>query len=146
MAETIFDEIKHEHREIKQLRGAAEKDSGQFKAFTDKLTTHVKAEEETLYKALQEEKKVRDLILEGFEEHHVVDVIVQDIQREKAGSDTWKAKFTVMSENLDHHIEEEEKKLFPAANKLVEKDRAIEMGQQYTQAAERLTPMATAGR
>jgi hemerythrin-like domain-containing protein len=143
MAETIFDEIKGEHRDIKQLRGAAEKDPGQFKAFADKLATHVKAEEETFYKPLQEEQKVRDLILEGYEEHHVVDVIVHDIEQETAGSETWQAKFTVMSESLDHHIDEEEKKLFPSAQKLIEKARALQMAEQYTQAVERFTPVGT---
>ena len=47
-------------------------------------------------------------MLEGFEEHHVADVIVKELENVSPGDEQWAAKFKVLKENIEHHIEEEE--------------------------------------
>lgn len=140
--ETVFDVLKKEHKEIKQLLQKAEKDPRQFSAFTEELTTHVQAEEKTVYKPLMKEEAVHEMILEGFEEHHVVDLVVKEMQKTTTGGEEWQAKFKVMSENLEHHIEEEEKEMFPAAEKAIGKQRAVEMAGQFEKAEKELVGTA----
>jgi len=80
---------------------------------------HLEAiEEEIFYPALKEHPKTKDLALEGYEEHHVVDMVMSEIEGVEPGDETWMAKFTVMKENLEHHIEEEEGEMFPQAEQV----------------------------
>lgn len=144
MAETVFTTLKNEHKEIKRLMKQAEKDPGQFSSFTKELNSHVHAEEQVVYMQLKEEKSVHELIMEGFEEHHVVDMIVKEMEQAGPGSEQWQAKFKVMSENLEHHIEEEEQQMFPKAEKAVGRGRAMEMAEEYESAESAL--VGSAGR
>ncbi|MHB8762254.1 MAG: hemerythrin domain-containing protein [Coriobacteriia bacterium] len=139
MAETLFDVLKSEHKEITRLRDKAEKDPRRFAEFAEELNTHVHAEEKVFYTPLKDSAPVHEMVLEGFAEHHVVDLIITDMDRDPAGSDEWQAKFKVMSENLDHHIQEEEKELFPAAEKVLGRQRAVELSREYSHAEELIT-------
>lgn len=138
MAETVFDVLKKEHKEIKQLMQKAEKDPGQFSAFSEELNKHVQAEEQVVYQTLKDEKSVHEMILEGFEEHHVVDLIMREMKSGTEGNEKWQAKFKVMSENLEHHIEEEEQQMFPSAEKAIGRERATEMAKEYESAEKQL--------
>ena len=78
-----------------------------------KLTTHEKIEEEIFYPALKEHPKARDIVLEGYQEHHVVDLLMAELEDLDEDDETWGAKFAVMKENIEHHIEEEEVRCSP---------------------------------
>ena len=54
-------------------------------------------------------------MLEGYEEHHVVDEIMGELDASRVTDETWGAKFKVMKENIEHHIEEEEGEMFKTA-------------------------------
>lgn len=143
MAETLFTVLKKEHKEIKGLLKEAEKDPRKFSEFTDELNSHVQAEEQTFYTPMKDEKELHELILEGFEEHHVVDLIVKEMQSGAAGSEEWQAKLGVLRENLEHHIEEEEQQMFPKAEKVVGRTRAFEMAEEYQRAEQALVGSAS---
>lgn len=134
MAQSVFDVIKQEHKEIRGLLSKAQDDPSQFPAFVKELKSHVAAEEATFYRPLKEEQQTHELIMEGFEEHHVVDLIISELQRNQVGTDQWNAKFKVMTENLEHHIEEEEGELFSAASSVVNEQRATQMARDFKQA------------
>jgi RNA-splicing ligase RtcB len=90
-------------------------------------------EEEIVYPAFREQCKLKDIVLEGYEEHHVVNLIMDEIDHEAVTDETWTAKVKVMKENVEHHVEEEEEKMFPLARKLF-KDEELEMlGQRVEQ-------------
>lgn len=144
MAEMVFTTLKREHKEIRGLMQKAEKDPARFAEFTTALSGHTHAEEKTLYKQLENEKQMREMILEGYEEHHVVELVVQEMQKQQAGGEQWQAKFKVMQENLEHHIEEEESDMFPAAEKVMGRSRAMEMAEEYERAEAAL--VGSAGR
>lgn len=144
MAGDIFDVLKKEHKKIQRLLDEAGKDPRQFSEFSEEVQRHVDAEEETFYTPLKGDTKLHEMILEGFEEHHVVAAISREMGREVTGSDEWKAKFKVMTENLEHHIDEEEMQLFPAAEKVIDQRRAREMAESYSSAEREL--VGSAGR
>jgi hypothetical protein len=58
----------------------------------------------------------------------VVDVIMGEIQDIPVDDETWTAKFTVMKENLEHHIEEEEGEMFEQARQVLDDDELEALG------------------
>ena len=93
------------------------------------LMAHERMEEEVFYPALRTDAKAKDIVLEGYEEHHVVDLIldeVLDVPEEE--SDLWKAKMKVLQENIEHHIDEEEGEMFKLARKIFDKEQLEELG------------------
>ena len=96
------------------------------------LTVHEAIEEEILYPALIEFAKTKDITLEAFEEHHVVDTIMAELEQTPVEDETWAAKLTVMKENLEHHIEEEEGDMFKKARQVMDEAELEELGEQMS--------------
>jgi iron-sulfur cluster repair protein YtfE (RIC family) len=96
------------------------------------LTVHEAIEEEILYPALIEFAKTKDITLEAFEEHHVVDMIMSELESTPVEDETWAAKLTVMKENLEHHIEEEEDDMFKKARQVMDEAELKELGERMS--------------
>jgi hypothetical protein len=109
------------------------------------LTVHETIEEEILYPALKEFAKTKDIALEGYEEHHVVDEIMAELEATPVDDETWGAKLTVMKENLEHHIEEEETDMFPKAHKVMDEADLNDLGKRMAARKEELEAEATGG-
>ncbi|MGZ8513162.1 MAG: hemerythrin domain-containing protein [Candidatus Limnocylindria bacterium] len=102
------------------------------------LTVHERIEEEIFYPALKEHPKARDIVLEGYEEHHVVDEIMGELQATDVTDEAWGAKFKVMKENIEHHIAEEEGEMFKSARQVFDRQELEDLGarmQELKQAA-----------
>ncbi|MBJ7448968.1 MAG: hemerythrin domain-containing protein [Parachlamydiales bacterium] len=133
---TIYDVLIHEHREVMELirdlkktpLTALKKREKLFTKIKNELTSHSRAEEKVLYSVMEEDKKGRPQALEGDEEHHVLDVLLKEMSKLPVDHERFIAKFEVMTENLEHHIKEEENEKFAAAKKLISKEEAEEMG------------------
>ncbi|MDQ3554289.1 MAG: hemerythrin domain-containing protein [Chloroflexota bacterium] len=94
------------------------------------LTAHEVIEEEIFYPALKEHPKAKELVLEAYEEHHVVDKVMAELEQTSVEDEVWGAKFTVMKENIEHHIEEEEGEMFPQARQVFDKEELQALGEQ----------------
>jgi len=76
------------------------------------LKVHAAIEEEIFYPAVR--KPVgNDIMNEADEEHHVAKVLVAELEDMDGREDHYEAKFTVLAENVRHHIKEEENEVFP---------------------------------
>ena len=95
---------------------------------TAALNVHELIEEKILYPALEPHGETRDIVLEGFEEHHVADVLVKELHQVAKDDKQWGAKFKVLQESLEHHIGEEEGKMFPGARKVLGAAELKELG------------------
>ena len=83
------------------------------KIFTE-LEVHTTIEEELFYPRVRDESEdLQEVVDEGVEEHHVVDVLMEEIRALEPGADEWVAKMAVLIENVEHHAEEEESEMFP---------------------------------
>src|SRR5690606_31311087 len=74
---------------------------------------------------------------ESVEEHHVVDLLMEEIRRLDPGDDAFKAKMTVLIENVEHHASEEEDEMFPQVRELMDPDELAKLGQELQQAKAR---------
>lgn len=79
------------------------------------LEVHSKLEEALIYPAIRAEIDDDDLMDEALEEHHVVHGLLVELKKMKPSDERYDAKFTVLAENVRHHIEEEESEMFPKA-------------------------------
>ena len=113
-----------------------------FTKAKDQLQVHEAIEEEILYPALKEHPKAKDLVLEAYEEHNVVDMVMTEIEDTPYDDDTWAAKFTVMKENLEHHIEEEESDMFDQCRQVFDDEELEALGDEMQARKEELQSQA----
>ena len=99
-----------------------------LKTLTAELNVHEAIEEKILYPALKSHPEARDLVLEGYQEHHVADLIVKELHGLARDDEKWGAKFKVLKENIEHHIEEEESDMFPTARAIMSREELNELG------------------
>jgi hypothetical protein len=95
---------------------------------TAELNAHELVEEQILYPALKAHPQGRDIVLEGYQEHHVADLIVAELHAMARDDERWGAKFKVLKESLEHHIQEEEGEMFRTARALFTRDELQRMG------------------
>ena len=140
--------LKDDHEKVKGLFRQFEKarSEDKKKQLADEimmeLEVHSKIEEEIFYPAVREKVGEDELVAEAVEEHHVVDVLMQEIKQLDPSDERFEAKMTVLIENVEHHIEEEEKEMLPDAKKKLGKDVEA-LGDQMEQRKQQL--MATVG-
>jgi hemerythrin-like domain-containing protein len=128
--------LKADHDKVKRLLGELEKTTERgvktrtelFATIKGEMTVHESIEEEIFYPALMEMAKTRDITLEGYEEHHVVDLLMGELEDLDVADETWGAKASVMKENIEHHIEEEEGEMFPKTRKVFDDAELDELG------------------
>jgi len=94
-----------------------------FTRLKKELDVHTRIEETIFYPALEEEKESRDITLEAFEEDRLIKQLIKELESMSKDDEQWTAKFRVLKENIEHHVEEEEDEIFKKArNVLSEKD------------------------
>ena len=101
-----------------------------FATIKGELTVHEIIEEEIFYPALKAHPKAVDIVLEGYEEHHVVDLLMGELESLDVSDETWGAKASVMKENIEHHIEEEEAEMFRQARQVFDAGELDDLGQR----------------
>ena len=104
-----------------------------FATIKGDLTIHEIIEEEIFYPALREHPKAKAIVLEGYEEHHVVDTVMAELEGLDVGDETWGAKATVMKENVEHHIEEEEDEMFKQARQVFDRQELEDLGDRMAE-------------
>ncbi|KRA83530.1 hemerythrin domain-containing protein [Altererythrobacter sp. Root672] len=105
--------LKADHRVVEGLFSKFENASGDGKKqqiaeqICDELKIHTLLEEEIFYPALRG-KIEDDLLDEAYVEHDGAKVLINDIMAGGAGDAFYDAKVTVLSEEIEHHVKEEE--------------------------------------
>ncbi|MBV6321187.1 hemerythrin domain-containing protein [Duganella violaceipulchra] len=81
------------------------------------LTKHATAEEEIFYPAVRAASKADDIVDEALVEHASAKDLIAQIIAMESTDDMYDAKVKVLSELIDHHVNEEETEMFPKARK-----------------------------
>jgi len=109
--------VKHLFDEFENAKASAEKQEIVDTAI-EELVIHSKLEEELVYPAIRSKIDDDDLMDEALEEHHVVHMLISELKKMKPKDDHFDAKFTVLAENVKHHIKEEETEMLPKAKEI----------------------------
>lgn len=93
------------------------------------LSQHAAIEEQVLYPAARERLPADEqLVLEALEEHHVVKWLLSELDDMTPDEERFSAKFTVLAENVRHHVKEEEGELFPKLRRAFTKSELTALG------------------
>ena len=107
--------LKEDHRKVEELFEQFEKASGDGRKeklaleICKELTIHTILEEEIFYPAL-EGKVEEDLLKESFVEHDAAKLLIAEIEAGGPSDEYYDSKVKVLSEEIEHHVEEEEKR------------------------------------
>ncbi len=134
--------LKDDHKEIKKLfkdfRAAGPNATATKGKIVTKiiaaLTRHTYIENEGMYPQIRElAPDLEDDILESYEEHHVADLLVMELVAMSAGDERFDAKTTVLIENVEHHITEEEDEWFPKVHEQLSRKQLQEIGEHLVE-------------
>jgi iron-sulfur cluster repair protein YtfE (RIC family) len=144
MKTRIFDLLKADHKKVATLlaqladttTAAIKTREKLFKKLVEELNIHQKFEEEFFYPKIKqntEKSVIKDLVEEAYQEHHVVKGLLTEMQDLPVEDEVWTAKLTVLKENIEHHVQEEENDLFPKAEKTLDASQLEQMAGQFMQ-------------
>lgn len=126
--------LKSQHRAVEKLFAKLEsaKDAkgkrAAFEALADSLAGHATIEEHQFYPQVKA-KRTEDILLESLEEHLGIKRVLADLLALSATDETFDAKVTVLKEQVEHHVEEEESDLFPKVKKVLDKQELEMLGE-----------------
>ena len=106
--------LKQDHRDVEQLFEQFEKAKGDGRKqklahqICRELTIHAMLEEQVFYPAC-EGKVEDDMLKEAFVEHDAAKMLITEIEAGEPSDEFYEAKVKVLKEQIEHHIEEEEK-------------------------------------
>ena len=138
----IYDVLRKDHKAVAALFEQIEMTTERalkgrkdlFASLRDQLLAHAHAEQDAFYKPLlarvEETREDRDLLLEAFEEHRVLELVFGDIDGCPVDDERWLSKVTVLREIVEHHVEEEERELFALAREHFSKEESEEIARQ----------------
>ncbi len=131
--------LKEDHNELRGFFGkykSSDSDSEKqeiFEKIKAKLDVHTHIEETIFYPKLKEHEELEDITLEGIEEHHLGDVFVREISNLEDDSEKFEPKMEVLIESTEHHLMEEEGKMFPKVEKIFSSSDLEELGRQMAE-------------
>jgi hemerythrin-like domain-containing protein len=125
-------QIKRLFREFEQAGERATKTKGSIvEKIIEALTVHTYLENEVMYPEVRKlMPELEDDVLESYEEHHVADVLCVELSMLSPDHERFEAKTTVLIENVEHHIEEEEQDWFPKVREGLGRKQLQRIGDQ----------------
>lgn len=103
-----------------------------YESFSALLKSHTVSEENAVYKPIELNAKA-DLVIrieEGFVEHRVADDVMARLE-EATDPVIWSAHANVLAELVEHHLDEEEEKLFPLVREQIPKKMEADLILKY---------------
>ncbi len=138
MATNIFEHIKREHREVEslleQLSGSYDRST--YDLLNQSLQAHMKAEEETLYPAMEGQEG--EMVQHAQEEHGQIRQLLQQLKQEGGASSV----LSQLTETIQDHVQEEENEMFPRAQQMFDQGRIEQLSQQFDEVDQRMIQMA----
>lgn len=138
MAQDLLAILKQEHettasqlREIMTRKTSPEspRKNEQFTMLEQELRAHMEGEEKIFYPKL--ESQYKDLVHEANEEHEEIRSGLQQLSGSWSKEEDWKSGLDELKSTIEHHVEEEEEKVFSAAREVLSSDELRDLGRQY---------------
>jgi hemerythrin-like domain-containing protein len=137
-----FTLLKNDHEKVagllEKLEGTTERAlktrEELFTQLKSELDIHAEIEEKIFYPVLEKADETRDITLEAFEEHRLVKQLLGELEAGAKDDEQWTAKFTVLKENIEHHVEEEEGEMFKKARKVLSEEEIETLGTRMEKA------------
>lgn len=152
--------LKEDHKKVKELfeqfHNTSDPDTQRevAKRAIDELKIHALLEEELFYPSVRKIVMDEDLMNQASEEHHVVQMLMEEIDGQLLEAPVFHAKFTVLAESVRHHIKEEETHMLAKLTRheaeleelgvwMIERKQELERQIQVDDDSNRLRPIGT---
>jgi hemerythrin superfamily protein len=129
--------LKKDHQAVKSLfksidsaKEGSSRQKSLFEELRRELEVHDAIEAKIFYPELKAHPKAKAIVAEAHEEHHVMKLLLAEMEKLTVKDEAWQAKFQVLMENVLHHAEEEETEMFPKARQAFEKAELDELGRK----------------
>jgi hemerythrin superfamily protein len=135
--------LLRQHRSVEKLFEKFEETRGTAarkklcEQISDALAVHTTIEEKIFYPATKD-ARTEDLLLEAVEEHLATKRIIADLLETDADDEHFAARMKVLKEQVEHHVEEEERELFPRVKKLLDVHELDALGDELDEMTEEL--------
>jgi hypothetical protein len=137
----IFSILKQEHeviatifKKIMDTTERAEKTRAQlYEQLYRELHSHALAEEKALYTRLAQEETMKHLLAEAEEEHAQIERMLKELGKMDDTTIEWTAKATVLQENVEHHVKEEEHDMFKQTKAVLKDGEAEQLGEAFVE-------------
>lgn len=116
--------------QVKSQKATARQKKASFAKLTATVKSHVSAEESALLSLIEDHPRLEDMVSEGYEEHRVHEVILKGIKSLR-DEDRKLNQMSIYCEILEHHLDEEEKDLFPRFRKLTAQSTRKKIGKNF---------------
>jgi hemerythrin superfamily protein len=130
----IFKQLSQEHEEVRELLQALarEIDPTLFDELRRNLLAHAKAEESEFYSYVRSlDDEVSTKIDDAFQEHQEVEKLLQKMQKAVGDDAKFAELLEELTENVEHHVEEEEGEIFPMVEQHMSEEELVEMRDNY---------------
>jgi iron-sulfur cluster repair protein YtfE (RIC family) len=131
--------LKQQHREVEELfKQFEEASEGEpdvellqelFARIADNLAAHCAIEEKIFYPSVYV-GDTADTLHEAVEEHLSAKRLIADLLDLEPLDPQFKAKMSVLKEEIHHHVQEEEEELFPQVRKMLKRPELQAMGEE----------------
>jgi predicted DNA-binding protein YlxM (UPF0122 family) len=139
----VYEVLKKDHQKVADLfhelemtRDTKEKENF-FTELKNELELHSFVEEKIFYPELKRSNQTRETALLAYEEHHVVSTLLEELEELAKDREEWDAKLKVLKEIVEHHVREEEGKIFDLAGQMLSQEKADEIGARIVTEKER---------
>ena len=136
----IFDKLIADHNRHRELLAKIAETSGDsedrrslFEQFRIDVTAHASAEEQSLYAEMMARPDLTDDARHSVAEHKELDDLIGELVEMDMSSPGWLTKFKTLRHDYEHHIEEEEEEMFPAADEELSKAVETKLGKIFAE-------------
>jgi hemerythrin superfamily protein len=140
---SIVEILKNDHRLVESLFARLEKapKGVEREAIFDELSSefdvHASAEETAVYPRLEKEPELKGLVEHSFEEHNVARELIMQAQRIEPSSEAFLAAIKKLKGAIEHHVREEEEKLFPKMESVLDRNTLEIMAHEVERSKQR---------
>ena len=136
--DTIFEALRADHDKQRTLidlvtktEGASDGRKELFARLKAELTAHASAEERYFYVPLMEQDLTQEKARHSVAEHKELDDYVEQLEGYDLSSSQWLITARELAHRLEHHLDEEEKEVFPVAGRALPDEQKVALGAAY---------------
>lgn len=133
----IFAALTRHHETMRELFAKAVENRDFFEELKNHLRVHHRNEEKILYDVLQTREKTRKDAIEAVEEHHIIEIMLVELENFPREHERWAIKLEVLEEYTEHHFEEEEKEIFPQGAEVLKESESRQMAERFEMVKEK---------
>jgi hypothetical protein len=135
---SVYTVLEGEHNEVNALFKALEATPGVtapktviFKKLCLELRSHAIAEQQTVYDRIKEHDRQSKTMVHAEEEHLNINTLLEELEGLEISNPAWSLKLSQLQQAVDHHVKEEESKIFERMRLIFTDEQARDMADDF---------------